>query len=101
MLIFHLKKKWFDLIKQGKKTHEYRELTPYWFERIEKLKLAMKENTIVIALCSGYPAQKEFETKSKRIVYAELKNISVVDGKNTDLKIDRKVFDIELKLLEE
>ena len=101
MLIFHLKKEWFEKVKSGEKTHEYRELTPYWFERVEKLKWAMKENTIIIALCSGYPAQKEFETKSKRIVYAELKNISVVDGKNTDLKIDRKVFDIKFELLGE
>ena len=29
-----LKKKWFDLIKSGKKTVEYREIKPYWTKRL-------------------------------------------------------------------
>jgi hypothetical protein len=29
-----LKKQWFDLIKEGIKTEEYREIKPYWFERL-------------------------------------------------------------------
>lgn len=28
-----LKKKWFDLIKEGKKVEEYREIKPYWTVR--------------------------------------------------------------------
>lgn len=28
-----LRKKWFDLIKQGIKKEEYREITPYWLSR--------------------------------------------------------------------
>lgn len=101
MLIFHLKKKCFEKIKYGEKTHEYRELTPYWSERIEKLKWAMKENEIVVALCSGYPPHKDFETKSNRVRYAKIESIAIVDGKKTDLKVDRKVFDLEFKLMEE
>lgn len=30
MLVFRLKKVWFDKIKSGEKTHEYRKMTPYW-----------------------------------------------------------------------
>jgi ASC-1-like (ASCH) protein len=30
-----LKKKWFDLIKAGEKTKEYREVKPYWTTRLE------------------------------------------------------------------
>ena len=29
-----LKKKWFDLIAQGKKKEEYREYKPYWIKRL-------------------------------------------------------------------
>jgi len=29
-----LKKQWFDLIEQGIKQEEYREIKPYWFERL-------------------------------------------------------------------
>lgn len=30
MLTFNVKKEWFDKIKSGEKTHEYREVKPYW-----------------------------------------------------------------------
>lgn len=29
-----LKKKWFDMIMSGEKTHEYREYKPYWEKRL-------------------------------------------------------------------
>ena len=34
MLTFNLKKEWFEKIKSGEKTHEYREVKPYWFRRL-------------------------------------------------------------------
>ncbi len=34
ILYLTLIKKWFDLIKSGKKKEEYRELKPYWISRI-------------------------------------------------------------------
>jgi hypothetical protein len=36
MKILHLtlKKKWFDMIKSGDKTEEYREIKPYWTKRL-------------------------------------------------------------------
>ena len=30
MLTFNLKKEWFEKIKRGEKTHEYREVKEYW-----------------------------------------------------------------------
>ena len=36
MLVFNLKKEWFDKIKSGKKTHEYREVKRYWNDRFVK-----------------------------------------------------------------
>lgn len=37
MLIFPLKKEWYEKIKRGEKTIEYREFKPYWIKRIEKI----------------------------------------------------------------
>lgn len=34
MLIFPLKKEWYEKIKSGEKTIEYREVKPYWTKRI-------------------------------------------------------------------
>ena len=36
MLTFNLKKEWFDKIKSGEKTHEYREVKDYWTDRLVK-----------------------------------------------------------------
>ena len=36
MLTFILKKEWYEKIKSGEKTIEYRELKPYWNLRINK-----------------------------------------------------------------
>lgn len=35
ILYLTLKKKWFDLIKSGQKTEEYREIKPYWEKRLK------------------------------------------------------------------
>ena len=34
MLTFNVKKEWFEKIKSGEKTHEYRERTDYWYRRL-------------------------------------------------------------------
>lgn len=34
MLTFNLKKEWFEKIKSGEKTHEYRVFSSYWVKRI-------------------------------------------------------------------
>lgn len=36
MLTFILKKEWYEKIKSGEKTVEYREVKPYWNLRINK-----------------------------------------------------------------
>lgn len=89
MLIFHLKKKWFDKIKSGEKTHEYRVYNDYWKTRINNF-LAKKD--YFIGFMSGYKAITE-----DNLIKAIIKTISVRDGNNTDLKYNGKVFDIEFK----
>lgn len=98
MLIFHLKKEWFDLVKYGQKTHEYRKYNNYWLKRIKK-HFNMDKNIYIpplpIEFCLGYPSI----TDTDKRIRAEVKKIRIVDGKDTDLKYAGKVFDIEFELL--
>jgi hypothetical protein len=107
MLTFNLKKEWFEKIKRGEKTHEYREVKRYWLKRITKVldKHAQEytllyndlggRTTIYIIFVCGY-APKEDKTKRLK---AKLKDIKIINGKETDLKIDKRVFDIEFELI--
>ena len=105
MLTFNLKKEWFEKIKSGEKTHEYREYKPYWITRI-KNKFGylwcdidcLKSGDIyypiginIIFQC-GYNGEK---------LKAKVLSIKIIDGQNTDLKINKDVFDIEFKLIKE
>lgn len=102
MLTFNLKKVWFDKIKSGEKTHEYREVKDYWFKRlflyskIQCRQTALPLHSKCIFLC-GYPNKND---KSKRI-QAKIKSIRICNGLNTDLKIDKDVFDIEFELIKD
>lgn len=108
MLTLHLKKIWFDKIKSGEKTHEYREVKPYWTNRIKKeydflncdidylKELPLYPQGCITFVC-GYPNKND---KTKRLS-ARIKSISIINGKNTDLKTDKEVFDIEFKLIKD
>ena len=45
----------------------------------------------------GYASKDDEEKRLK----AKIKNISIINGKNTDLAIDKDVFDIEFELIKE
>ena len=117
MLTFNLKKEWFEKIKNGEKTHEYRVQNKYWISRIknfigcnpvkERLDYVIQYgeyfsydipvNTPYSRACCfvcGYPKKDD---KEKR-VYGIVKNISAnIDGRETDLEINEPVFDIEFE----
>lgn len=100
MLTFNLKKEWFEKIKSGEKTHEYRELTEYWQHRLQlaisRAKVPSFSNLCCFKL--GYPPKND----KSRVLYAKIIAIRTLkSGINTDLKIDKPVFDIEFKLLED
>ena len=107
MLTFNLKKQWFDKIKSGEKTHEYRECKPYWDKRLMWRVKSFENNEIARRLIQkniaclpcrfkcGYPS---FNDKDK-ILYGCIKNITIINGKNTDLAIDKDVYDIEFELV--
>jgi hypothetical protein len=109
MLTFNLKKQWFDKIKSGEKTHEYREVKPYWKKRLSKhlesfannktFNKLIKNDIVILPCCfkCGYP---KFEEKDK-ILYGGIKSITIINGKNTDLAIDKDVYDIEFELIGE
>lgn len=105
MLTFNLKKEWFDKIKSGEKTHEYREVKPYWTKRITKAiyGVALDYDTDYcecdvqlnyICFMNGMYAEID-----KPRIYGKLKSIHIVNGKNTDIAIDKPVYDIEFKVV--
>lgn len=95
MLTFNLKKEWFEKIKSGEKTHEYREIKDYWVSRIGK-ELSKYGKHFDIEFVLGYAPKEDM---SKRI-YAWCKDISWRNGLETDLKIDKDVYDIEFELIQ-
>lgn len=83
MLIFFLKKEWFEKIKAGTKTIEYREVKPYWEKRLKNIQ-------------PGTPCQFRLGyTKTK--INATITKIEIVPGLNTDLQIDTDVYAIHFK----
>lgn len=121
MLTFNLKKEWFEKIKSGEKTHEYREVKDFWTDRFVKefFKVDKKKrprdfeiykqgmiiclqnkkgyyNNPVICFMNGMLS----ETVKPRI-YAKMKSICIINGYFTDLKINKPVFDIEFEVIKE
>ena len=105
MLIFPLKKQWYDKIKSGEKKIEYREVKPYWSGRFSKEFefnqyafcnigdcLEMLNYWHPIKLRLGY---------TKKYMEALVNKIEIVDGKDTDLHIDGKVYAIHLSDVKE
>lgn len=65
ILTLSLKRKWFDLIKSGVKTEEYRELKHYWSKRLNLGYGKFKEFDKV-AFTMGYP---KADDESRRIEF--------------------------------
>ena len=112
MLIFPRKKEWYEKIKSGEKTVEYRKVKPYWTRRIATTlcrpmfglyspkELFEKVATIGFSkkFAACYPDNKcllrlRF-TGKKLSAYISL--IETVNGKDTDLHIDKPVYAIHL-----
>lgn len=109
MLTFNLKKEWFEKIKSGEKTHEYREVKPYWTNRIDnylkqyqalddddEYSLLIFEDLHFEFVCGYAPKSDKF----KRLK-AKIRSITIINGLYTDLKVDKPVYDIEFELVKE
>ncbi len=125
MLIFTLKKEWYEKIKKGEKTIEYREVKPYWSVRIfnefkrelkkrypnSKEKIATlrlqefleiaKEDPILFEPADVFTLQGVFRLGyGTEKLSAIITKIEIIDGQDTDLAIDKPVFAIYFKLMQ-
>ena len=105
MLTFNLKKQWFEKIKSGEKTHEYREVKPYWTKRLANFLDLQVEDFKVLEystlLLNDYPYFCFRLAYTSEYLEAYIIAISKINGKNTDLAIDKDVYDIAFKLVQE
>jgi len=65
MKILHLtlKKKWFDMIKSGLKPEEYREIKPYWTNRLISSDGITYNNFDIVRFKNGYGDVPFFDIK--------------------------------------
>ena len=111
MLIFPLKKQWYEKIKSGEKTIEYREVKRYWTTRFGRY---LQIDMDCYGNCHGYlGVTNPFLGKPQRAVCklrlgytntymtANITEIEIVDGKDTDLHIDKPVYAIHLTNVKE
>lgn len=117
MLIFTLKKEWYEKIKSGEKTIEYREVKPYWNLRINKefhlYQLPRVKYFHDRCAIRGYGLFTDFTYGLKvanrplpicklrlgytnRYLTATITMIEIVDGNNSDLHINKPVYAIHL-----
>ncbi len=102
MLIFPLKKEWYEKIKSGEKTIEYREVKPYWTKRLLHEKYndysAARYPSKMYSILKRYSEPCFFRLGyTKERLEAWITKIEVVDGKDTDLHIDKPVYAIHFK----
>jgi len=59
MLTLQIKKKWFDMIRSGEKTEEYREIKPYYTARFKKIfqEYPIGKNMATVIFRNGYSAK--------------------------------------------
>lgn len=121
MITFNVEKVWFDKIKSGEKVHEYREVKDFWTDKFVKEFFGVSKITDSIIFDvykegmvsemhnkNGYRRGTYIcfmngmlpENKRPRL-YARMESIRIIDGKNTDLGIDRPVYDIKFELIPE
>ena len=98
MLIFPLKKEWYEKIRSGEKRIEYREVKPYWTVRIENelgedYKEFAANDIITFGLFYAKPCILRLGY-TKRQMTADITRIRIVDGKDTDLRVDKPVYAI-------
>lgn len=87
---------WFEEIKSGRKTHEYRKATPFWYKRLlPAMRITnLKNNDFNLERPVVY-FQKAYRENPERMIF-EVQNITIKGGENTDLSCVEDVFDIEL-----
>lgn len=111
MLIFPLKKEWYEKIRSGEKRIEYREVKPYWTKRINN-EFAIRVNGDAVIMPFSQCCVESIDLSecpqpcilrlgyTKRQMRADITKIEVVvDGKDTDLRVDKPVYAIHFVLV--
>ena len=90
-----LKKKWYDLIASGVKKEEYREIKPYWINRL-CIKSSETINSYDIKKYDYVEFTNGYLKNSPKVVF-EIKNITIREGKiEWGAEPDKDCFVIEL-----
>lgn len=83
-----LKKEWYEMIESGVKTEEYREIKPYWKQRLLKYRNCWGNNSLVLETYNKgvlpfemYGVVKFSYGYTKQTMTFELKDISIGKGK--------------------
>ncbi len=102
MLIFPLKKQWYEKIKSGEKKIEYREIKPYWRSRLWKAgclpgELIPYDYEKIRGLAWPVSCCLQLGYNPNTRLYAFVKKVEIVNGKDTDLHIDKPVYAIHLE----
>lgn len=107
MLVFPLKKEWYEKIKSGEKTVEYREVKPYWEKRLFRAMLPFAVRTYYNdGIYTEEPVKQPCPCKlrlgyTNQYLIANITKIEKINGKDTDLAIDKLVFAIHLGNIKE
>ena len=100
MLKLVLTDHWFEEIRSGRKTHEYRKATPYWQKRLLPLMLQAMEAEKATSDREWYPPMVVFQKayrKNAPVMIFLIRSINrLPTGINTDLNVPDEVYDIEL-----
>ncbi len=104
MIVFTLKKQWYEKIKNGEKTVEYREVKPYWTKRLNP-KSGLDEFFLSLLKAKGseicnIPCNLRLGYTSKYMT-ANITKIEIVNGDNTDLHLNKSVYAFHLANIRE
>lgn len=97
MLIFNLKREWFEKIKSGEKTVEFREIKPYWTTRIFNEMARCTMNGQRYLDCLFVNAYNYSDTLKGHIRWID----KMDSGINTDLKTDKPVYVLAFDIIKE
>ena len=87
-----VKKHWFNEIKSGRKTHEYRDIES-WEHKLGRDK---KNKYHTLRIRAGMLVKS---SDTNNVLYGKILSITEKYGLETDLKIDSRVYDIEFELI--
>ena len=96
MLVFPLKKQWYEKIKSGEKTIEYREVKDYWTTRLLKFGIGVNVHDDTPNIFKPKPCKLRLGYTDKYLSAKITKVCLIINGKDTDLAIDKPVYAIHL-----